>query len=473
MATGTSVSSHPTRPVRDRLRRPFSIETLVLALLVLIIVVRHGLGHGTELWDARWTLLAWVSGLTFLALLEVPTVTGELLVPDVPLLLAIALIFPPPVGAAVAFVGSASLAEFRNIDQFALSLNNRATTALGVAAASLVARALLVGPSVGWILAATCAGWLTWTLSNYLAAAASIAIRRDVGFLQALGLLRPGSLVDYAVINAAWCLLAALIVFLYASFQLWALLLLLVIALPLRQALLRSESAVMATREVDRQRQVISALSQRIAAERRDERLRVASELHDEVIPYLFEVSLLCQVIKRTAEITPNQREILSNLDELAGAANRASAEMRALIQGLRESPVGARGLTSAIGQLLRDLRVQSEAVLKADIPETLEGLPTDLHLAIYQVVREALTNAARHSKAKNVTVSMEVGEELISVEIADDGIGFDPWTSRSGHFGILIMQDRVASVGGEIYVDSVLGSGSTVRAHFPRITGV
>ena len=197
--------------------------------------------------------------------------------------------------------------------------------------------------------------------------------------------------------------------------------------------------------------------------------MRVAGELHDEVIPLLFRVSLLCQVAKRSYLAPGRPGELLANLDELGEAAYHASTEMRGLIHGLRESPIGTRGFAAAIEQFLADLRVQSEAEFVATIPDTIDVLPMDLQLAIYQVVREALTNAARHSRAEKVSVVATVEAGSVFVEIADDGVGFNPWTSRANHFGILIMQDRAASAGGDVYVDSVFGSGSRVCAHFPR----
>ena len=82
-------------------------------------------------------------------------------------------------------------------------------------------------------------------------------------------------------------------------------------------------------------------------------------------------------------------------------------------------------------------------------------------------MVREALANARRHSSARRVRVVLDAPSEELRVEVADDGVGFDPSQSPVG-VGLAAMRERSAALGGELKVSSEPGKGTTVRLRFP-----
>jgi signal transduction histidine kinase len=84
----------------------------------------------------------------------------------------------------------------------------------------------------------------------------------------------------------------------------------------------------------------------------------------------------------------------------------------------------------------------------------------------IYRLVQEALQNAARHAHAKNAKVSVTCSPQKVEVEIADDGIGFEPGRTRG--MGILGMEERIRQLGGSLQLESAPGKGATVRAVLP-----
>jgi signal transduction histidine kinase len=88
--------------------------------------------------------------------------------------------------------------------------------------------------------------------------------------------------------------------------------------------------------------------------------------------------------------------------------------------------------------------------------------------LAIYQIAKEALANALRHSQARNIDVSL-TQEDAITVSVADDGVGFDPLVARASHYGLQIMRDRAKTIGGTLFVDSLPGGGCRVTLSLPR----
>src|SRR5262249_19186593 len=87
----------------------------------------------------------------------------------------------------------------------------------------------------------------------------------------------------------------------------------------------------------------------------------------------------------------------------------------------------------------------------------------------LYRCAQEALHNVVKHACARSVQVRLIVGEPgILSVEIEDDGVGFDPAEIPAGHLGVRTMGDRVEQIGGTLEVCSAPGSGTTVRVHVP-----
>jgi signal transduction histidine kinase len=105
---------------------------------------------------------------------------------------------------------------------------------------------------------------------------------------------------------------------------------------------------------------------------------------------------------------------------------------------------------------------VQVEASI-ADV-----GLTDERELAIYRFVQEALTNVAKYARAKRVQVSLQPDGDHISVQVRDDGVGFDPAQPRHGGHGLAGMEFRVQSCGGEWLVQSAPGQGTLVQARLP-----
>ena len=109
----------------------------------------------------------------------------------------------------------------------------------------------------------------------------------------------------------------------------------------------------------------------------------------------------------------------------------------------------------------VRDLDVS------ADLPDE-PPIPLDTKQAIYRIAQEALHNVVKHSRAKHASLRLRVDRSAITMEVADDGEGFDPSRSYPGHFGLPSMRERVESGGGELQIESRPGEGTTVRIRVP-----
>jgi signal transduction histidine kinase len=246
---------------------------------------------------------------------------------------------------------------------------------------------------------------------------------------------------------------------------------LVIFAVPLllaRQSLSRSERLDGAARRLDTQSDALRDVAATIVDERRDERLTLAAGLHDEVLPPLYQVHLLGQVLRQ--DLATGQLFALEDdLPGLLKAADSASESMRNLIRGLRTSALGRAGLCETLRILVEYLRQESEIDIQLSATSTdVDGAPIT-QLLVYQVAREAIRNAIRHSQAEAISVLLSGGGDEICLVVEDDGLGFVPGVVDKGrHFGLELMRERVELAGGVLRVDSTRGAGTRVVARVP-----
>jgi signal transduction histidine kinase len=204
-----------------------------------------------------------------------------------------------------------------------------------------------------------------------------------------------------------------------------------------------------------------------IALERRDERRTLAAELHDEVLPAMFKVHLMGEVIRRDLE-AGRLLELEEDVLGLLGATGQAQEAVRQVVGGLRGSSVGARGLSASVRSLCDRLSLEGPS-LQVEISEV--DLGDRAQTVAYQVVREAVTNAAKYSRASEVRVAVwQEASRRLRVTVSDDGCGFDvdEGLARPDHFGLALMRERVMAVGGELQIESRFGAGTLIWATIP-----
>jgi len=145
---------------------------------------------------------------------------------------------------------------------------------------------------------------------------------------------------------------------------------------------------------------------------------------------------------------------------ETRTALATALAELRDLTQGIYPTILTERGLSAALDELC------SRSAITAHLRLFLDGrLPIPVETAAYYVVSEALTNAAKHAQATEVRVAARCSGGILTVEVADDGVGGAGNGKGSGLRGLA---DRVGALDGRLSVSSPPGQGTTLRAEFP-----
>ena len=159
------------------------------------------------------------------------------------------------------------------------------------------------------------------------------------------------------------------------------------------------------------------------------------------------------------------KRGATSRLIQLASASERALDESRRAISSLTRQRL-AESFDSALIQTVEEIgqRHGTQVVVNAD---PAPGIPPDRQEQLLRIVREAVTNAARHGAADHVRVEFSNGQGLY-LRVEDDGVGFDPSIAKASGFGLVTMRERAARLGGQLFVRSSLEGGTEIEVIVP-----
>lgn len=215
----------------------------------------------------------------------------------------------------------------------------------------------------------------------------------------------------------------------------------------------------------------LQRLSARLVQAQEDEQRRIARELHDEVGQALSAVKVELTVAERRLERLQGASDLLTDAQTSTDGALRS---VRDLTHLLHPSALEDLGLASALASQVREFR-RRHGVAIVFVNEGSDERPhPEVERAIYRVVQEALTNIARHSRARSGRVRLDIGRRTIRVVIQDDGIGFDAAdVERPGRrrgLGLLGMRERVTQLRGRLHVDSAATRGTRIEVELPRI---
>jgi len=204
-----------------------------------------------------------------------------------------------------------------------------------------------------------------------------------------------------------------------------------------------------------------------------EERERIGMDLHDGIIQSIFGVGLSLENISHLVRENPQkaQEGITRGIDDL----NQIIRDLRAYILDLRPRQLDDENLMDGLRRLITEYRAHTLAEADLTGPKNgLYDLPQNHATVLFHICQEALANAAKHSSAKRVDVSVWVTNDRVVMEINDNGRGFnmDDTKMSLGH-GLANMLTRAHSVGGGVDVSSVLNEGTTVLAWVPRKSDV
>jgi len=198
-----------------------------------------------------------------------------------------------------------------------------------------------------------------------------------------------------------------------------------------------------------------------------EERNRLARDLHDSVTQSIYSLTLLAEAGQRMIK-SGDLQQAKGNQSRLGDISQQALQEMRLLVYELRPQVLRSEGLLGALEQRLevveRRAGINARLVMEVEIE-----LPADLEGELYHISMEALNNALKHTKASEVVLSLRADEDNLTLELKDNGQGFDQEIARvKGGMGLTSMGERADNIGGKLTIQSELGVGTTVRIIVP-----
>jgi len=210
-------------------------------------------------------------------------------------------------------------------------------------------------------------------------------------------------------------------------------------------------------------------LSQQLIHLQEEERKSLARDLHDELGQYLTAIrSDAAALLELSKTSFPAARD---GAQAIVDVTLQVMAVIRAMLQRLRPEVLDELGLHPALIELITAWRERNRAVTCiVKLPGALPLLEDAVNITAYRIVQECLTNVARHAKAKRVEVVLHLLERngvlSLTIDIADDGIGFDP--AIADGFGLSGMRERIIGAGGRFEVNSAPGKGTQVSSVIP-----
>jgi len=431
-----------------------------------VLLVWQSVTKPTELTSHALDLTPWVLLLCIVNLLPVTSWRYAYFTPDTPILVAGMVVLSPLQIGFSAFISCLDLKELRGETTVSKALCNRSQVALAAYCGGFAAHAVSKSPNTsGLVLAIAFLSLAVLHFVNYSLVGMGVSLERSMSFFKVLSRLQVGSFYDFVFTNAAWGVIGAMLAVLYDQVRPLALLAFLGLSLLGRRTLSRSQNLADTTNAYVSGQMALSHMDRQIQEERTDERKLIAADLHDEVLQPLYKVSLMAHVLKADLE-SGRLLEMDRDLPELLGAAEVASQTLRDLIRDLRRSTLGRGGLAPALSSFMDSLARQTTSRIHSSIQ--LVEIDAVRELALYQIAREALSNAATHSRASNIYVELACDPDLVRLTITDDGTGFDTSVAKEGHYGIPIMKERARSIGAELYLDSFPGKGCVVTIQVP-----
>lgn len=209
----------------------------------------------------------------------------------------------------------------------------------------------------------------------------------------------------------------------------------------------------------------LTELASHLQQVREDERAHLARELHDELGALLTAAKL--DVARLKSKIDMSQADVSERVQHLIETLNRGIALKRRIIENLRPSSLSNLGLNASLEILAQEFSEASNIAVDVDL-EPIQ-VPEATQLSIYRLVQESLTNIGKYAKAKHVLVNVQNYPTHISIQVRDDGIGFDPDTINPSSHGLAGMRHRIESIGGRLHISSTRNQGSLISAILPQ----
>ncbi|NTV88836.1 MAG: GAF domain-containing sensor histidine kinase [Clostridiales bacterium] len=225
--------------------------------------------------------------------------------------------------------------------------------------------------------------------------------------------------------------------------------------------------------EYKQQNSQLMYLSRKIMKAHEEERKRIAREIHDGPAQSAVNVSFKVEICRRLME-NGDKEGFATEYQNLAKSVNTVVKEIRTIIYDLKPTCL-ENGLISAIKSHIEDFSSETDIAVEYNFSGEDSRIEYYMTSTIYRIVQEALSNVRKHSGATQVKVELFVGKETVSLNILDNGNGFDPAElktrkidRKTGGFGLEGIRERVELISGSLEIDSAPGFGTRLRMSIP-----
>ncbi|MFD4178960.1 MULTISPECIES: sensor histidine kinase [Streptomyces] len=203
-----------------------------------------------------------------------------------------------------------------------------------------------------------------------------------------------------------------------------------------------------------------------------DERRRLAAEIHDTLAQGLTGIIAQLQVVTSVSDRDPETARL--HLERAAALARHSLGEARRSVHNLAPVALEHDELAGALGKTVADWAEQHRVRADFTVTGTVEPVHDEIAATLLRIAGEALANAGRHSGATRVGVTLSFMDDELTLDVRDDGRGFDPATAtpagRTGGFGLGGMRARAERIAGAVEVESEPGGGTAVSARVPLV---
>ena len=215
-----------------------------------------------------------------------------------------------------------------------------------------------------------------------------------------------------------------------------------------------------------------SLASQLSVAEERQRR-EIASQIHDHIGQVMVAITMKLGALSRQAA----DAQMAADIQELRGLVEEVVRETRALIFEIAPPVLTELGLVAALEWLCAQMKERYDVTVRFSESVGHVDLGSDMRALLFQASQELLLNVVKHAKAEKVSMSVDMTDNRFSIEIRDDGVGFDARSvmSRGGAregFGLFSIHERLSFFQGELVLESSPGRGTTATIAVPTAAG-
>jgi len=206
------------------------------------------------------------------------------------------------------------------------------------------------------------------------------------------------------------------------------------------------------------------ALAGRLIVSQEEERQRIARELHDDLSQ---KIALLNLEVDQIADEVPVHGH-RTRLEKLSSQVGEIASDLSHLSHDLHPSRLQTLGLIESVRVLCREISQQRQLSVAFNAVELPASVDPRVALCLYRITQEALRNVAKHSRAREASVALSCEGGDVHLQIADSGVGFDPYSTEQTGLGLVSMRERVGILNGELVINASPGRGTRIGVRVP-----